>query len=141
MDAPPPQLRNPHPFDLLELLSSLPDVFINNLLPALEARHAAALALTCSTLRGAVQHNSATQLSFSPAQCCLVRGHQLGSRFPNVRHLLLRPGNLHEAMNVVPLVLMVRWGWVGCGAAAASTVQPTHSDPTLFLWLCRQHGR
>lgn len=116
----PPQLR--HPFDLLELLSSLPDVFINNLLPALEARHAAALALTCITLRDAVQqHNARQQLSFEPGKCCLVRGHQLGSRFPNVRHLLLKPGNLHEAMNVVPLVLMVRLGWRFTGTGAAGT--------------------
>lgn len=101
-------------FDLFELLQGVPGVFFNSLLPALEPRHHAALALTCRAMRVAVQHN-ASKLTLLGNKCCLSREHQLGAHFPNLRTVVLKPGNLHEAMFVVPLFLMQVGGVVKRG--------------------------
>lgn len=105
----PPSSRGPASFQLLELLESLPGVFSDHLLASLQPRHKASLALTCRVLRDAV-HQSVTSLVLRAGGCCLSRLHQLSNRLLSVSHLVLKPGNLHEAMFVVPLFLItVRW--------------------------------
>jgi hypothetical protein len=112
-------------FPLFELLEVAPGVFAGNLLPALEPRHQAALALTCTQLRAAVQQ-SVTTLKLRAGSCCLSREHMLGAHMPNVRQVVLKPGNLHEAMFVLPLFLLqVFWCYqnavAGSGAAQIVT--------------------
>jgi hypothetical protein len=102
-------------FDILELLESVPGVFSDVLLPQLEPRHKAALALTCTVLRDAVQHSART-LTLRAGGCCLSRAHLLGQHLPNIRSMYVRPGNLHEAMFVLPLLFM-QVGWHARGAA------------------------
>lgn len=92
------------PFPLLELLERLPGVF-SDMVAHLQPRHKASLALTCSVLRAAVGQ-TAHRLVLHRNRCCLSRLHQLHTQFPNVSQLVLRPGNLHEAMFVAPLLLM-----------------------------------
>lgn len=93
------------PFPLLELLDQFPGVFTGQLLPALEPRHQAALALSCTRLRAAVQ-GAATTLTLRAGQCCLSRDHDLATHLPHIKQLVLKPGNLHEAMFVLPLLFM-----------------------------------
>jgi hypothetical protein len=67
-------------------------------------------------MRDAVQQH-ASKLTLLANKCCMSREHQLGARFPNLRAAVLKPGNLHEAMFVVPLFLMQVRGVVKRGGA------------------------
>jgi hypothetical protein len=122
-------------FDLSELLESVPGVFYNTLLPALEPRHHAALALTCSTMRDAVQQH-ASKLTLLANRCCMSREHQLGPHFPNLRAAVVKPGNLHEAMFVVPLFLMQVRGLVRRRAWGGGAVEMQLQTERSFQRVC-----
>jgi hypothetical protein len=100
-------------FPLLHMLDVVPGVFEDHLLPALQSQHKAALAGTCSRLRRTVQH-SAQVLKLLTGNCCLVHCTAVATDLPRLKQLIIKPGNLHEAMFVVPLFLMK----VGCCAVA-----------------------
>lgn len=76
-----------------------------HLVPALQDRHKAALAVTCTKLRELVQRTVQT-LNLHAGRCCLVHVDQLSPKLPNIAALSLKPGNLHEAMYVLPIFFM-----------------------------------
>jgi len=92
-------------FQLFELFDSIPGVFYENLMQALEPRHKAALAATCSTMRDAVQQ-CASSLTLRTGSCCLSRCHDVAAHLPQIRNLTVKPGNQHEALYVLPLFFM-----------------------------------
>jgi hypothetical protein len=63
-------------------------------------------------LKDAVQQ-CAHALTLRAGACCLSRAHPLGQHLPNIRSLCVRPGNLHEAMFVLPLLFMQVGGMQG----------------------------
>jgi hypothetical protein len=87
-------------FPLLELLERLPGVFAD-MLRHLQQRHLTALALACRALRSAAAE-VATRLTLHHRACCRSRGHNLHEAFPHISALVMRPGNLHELMFVLP---------------------------------------
>jgi hypothetical protein len=86
----------------------------DHVLPALQDQHKAVLACTCSALRELVQQRVATLKLFA-GQCCRVHDDQLAGKLPAVTALRLRPGNLHEAMFVLPIFFMQVSRVASCG--------------------------
>jgi hypothetical protein len=86
--------------------SAAPHVCLqDHLLPALQDQHKAALACTCSALRVLIQQR-VTTLKLFAGQCCRVHDDRLAGKLPAVTALRLRPGNLHEALFVLPIFFM-----------------------------------
>jgi hypothetical protein len=80
-------------------------VFAANLMSALEPDNKVALALSCSAMRQAV-HRSASMLTLRKGSSCYSRSHQLAQTLPSIRQVLLKPGNMHEALCVLPMFFM-----------------------------------
>ncbi|WIA42040.1 hypothetical protein OEZ86_009329 [Tetradesmus obliquus] len=83
----------------------MPGVFQDHVLPALQVQHKAALSCSCSGLRVLVQQR-VTTLKLLAGQCCRVHDDRLALKLPAVSSVCLRPGNLHEAMFVLPIFFM-----------------------------------
>eukprot|EP00879_Flechtneria_rotunda_P019233 GHRR01020195.1.p3 GENE.GHRR01020195.1~~GHRR01020195.1.p3 ORF type:complete len:118 (-),score=30.13 GHRR01020195.1:408-761(-) len=92
-------------FTLLEMLEVMPGVLQEHVLPCLQGKHKAALAASCSALRHLVQPG-VTALQLTAGTCCLVHTDRLAPKMPDVASLYLKPGNLHEAMYVLPIFFM-----------------------------------
>jgi hypothetical protein len=92
----------------------------DHVLPALQDQHKAAVACTCSALRVLVQQR-VTALKLLAGQCCRVHDDRLAGKLPAVSSLCLQPGNLHEAMFVLPIFFMQ----VSCG----------HLNGSVHTWL------
>ncbi|WIA21614.1 hypothetical protein OEZ85_000798 [Tetradesmus obliquus] len=83
----------------------MPGVFQDHVLPALQVQHKAALSCSCSGLRVLVQQR-VTTLKLLAGQCCRLHDDRLALKLPAVSSVCLRPGNLHEAMFVLPIFFM-----------------------------------
>lgn len=90
---------------VLPLLELPHGVLADGVLPRLQPRQRAALSLTCRALRRAV-HDGVRSLALPGGACCPAVRCRLHEAFPNVEALELAPANLHEAMNVLPSLLM-----------------------------------
>lgn len=95
----------PSPWVSFPLLQLPPGVITEYIIPKLKSTHKAALALSCQALRQWVQL-SYSQLHLPGGRCCLVTGHHLHQRVPNISEVKFTPVNLHEAMYVIPMFLM-----------------------------------
>jgi hypothetical protein len=92
----------PAALPLLELPAGL---ITEMVVPQLRPHHRAALSLTCKKLREAVAH-AVRELALPGGRCCPAVRQNLHLAFPGVRAVTLTPSNLHEAMNVLPSLLM-----------------------------------
>lgn len=87
------------------LLDLPPGVVSEFVLPRLSRRHRAALALTCRALRR-VAHDAVKGLVLPSGRCCVAAAQSLHLAFPSLQSITITPSNLHEAMNVVPSLIM-----------------------------------
>lgn len=100
------------PLPLLELPAG---ILSDHIVPLLQQRQQAQLALVSKALQRVVAA-SVRELRFAGGRCCPAVQYELAARFPGVRALHFSPCNLHEAMNVVPSLMMtVRAGRSGGG--------------------------
>jgi len=100
-EAPPPPLQPQH----LPLLELPPGLITELIVPRLRPHQRAALSLTCKKLQKAVAY-AVRALVLPGGSCCPAVRHNLHLQFPGVRALTLTPSNLHEALNVLPSLLM-----------------------------------
>jgi hypothetical protein len=89
----------------LPLLEVERGIITEHILPHLRPAHRAALSLTCKKLRAAVAAG-VRELVLPGGRCCPATSYDLAAAFPGVRALTFTPSNLHEAMNVLPTLLM-----------------------------------
>jgi hypothetical protein len=89
----------------LPLLDLPPGILSDHIIPRLPRAARAALSLACAALRRAVSAG-VRALAFHGGSCCLASQHALHAVFPGVESLTFTPSNLHEAMNVVPTLVM-----------------------------------
>jgi hypothetical protein len=106
----------------LPLLDLPPGLVAAFIVPRLRPRHAAALSLSCKAMRAAVR-TTVRALTLPGGHCCPAVRYDLAAAFPGVTAVTLTPSNLHEAMNVMPTLLMtVRRAGPG-GALGAGSVR------------------
>jgi hypothetical protein len=132
-DAPAaaPELEPAPPLPLLELDAG---IVTRHVLPHLRPAHRAALSLTCRKLRAAVAAG-VERLRLPGGRCCPATAFDLAAAFPGVQELAFTPSNLHEAMNVLPTLLMTvrgagrRGGEQRCGGRPGVAVRSAGGAP------------
>lgn len=93
------------PSGVLPLLELPSGIITEWIVPRLRPHQQAALSLTCKALRSAVA-GAVRELVLPGGRCCPAVHCNLHLAFPAVRTISLTPSNLHEAMNVLPSLLM-----------------------------------
>ena len=93
----------------LPLLELGPGILANHIVPLLQRRQQAALSLTCRWLHSIVAL-SVRELHFPGGRCCPAVQYDLQATFAGVQAIHFSPCNLHEAMNVVPSLMMAVGG-------------------------------